>query len=101
MPMHFSFFKFLTVLFTSFFLSISLPANAQENTVPLTEELAPLMDRAKELGLNVIIVGPEKKEEVVEDTGPSMTDQALVTADILKSRHSTFCNSSNAQQGQP
>jgi len=77
MPMHFSFFKFLTVLFTSFFLSISLPANAQENTVPLTEELAPLMDRAKELGLNVIIVGPEKKEEVVEDTGPSMTDQAL------------------------
>ncbi len=77
MPMHFSFLKFLTVLFTSFFLSISLPANAQENTVPLTEELAPLMDRAKELGLNVIIVGPEKKEEVVEDTGPSMTDQAL------------------------
>jgi len=72
------FFKFFAVLLTSLLLSVSGPAFAQENkAVPLATDLNPLLDRAKELGLNVIIVGPEQEDDAVEDTGPTFTEQAL------------------------
>lgn len=73
-----SFLKFITVLVTVIFLSLSPVSFAQENkAVTLTEELNPLLDKAKELGLNVIIVGPEEEEEVNEDQGPTVAEQAL------------------------
>jgi len=85
--MHFqnSLLKFIVVFFAAILLHIAPPAFSQENkAAPLTEELNPLLDRAKELGLNVIIVGPEEKAAKVEDAGPTLTDQALTVRSELR-----------------
>jgi len=87
MPLHIPFLKFITTLFAIVCMSVLSPAyaqNIQQSDTALAEEFTPLLDKAKELGLNVIIVGPETKEKKFDNKGPSFADQALKVRSELK-----------------
>ncbi len=60
---------------------VSMPATAQTLSEAegsdIATQLEPLLDKAREDGLNVIIVGPAKKDVGVKEDGPSFRERAL------------------------
>ena len=72
-----------TILAFVFFASMIVSASAQES-VGLSEELQPLLDAAKDKGVNIIVISPEEETGEVVDTGPTISDQAVTVRTELQ-----------------
>jgi len=72
------FHSFILFFSLAFFMSLASATLAQsENSTVAPADFEQLIDSAKDKGLNVIVISPEKKKEVVEDTSPTLTENAL------------------------
>lgn len=69
--------SFLTVFTFIFLCSIINPAIAQSENNIAPADFEQLIDSAKDKGLNVIVISPEAQEKKVEETGPTLSENAL------------------------
>lgn len=69
--------KFIWVFTVAFLCVATHSAFAQSENSVAPADFEQLIDSAKDKGLNVIVISPNEDKKVIEDTGPSVTDNAL------------------------
>ncbi len=77
------FYPILCLFTLVFFMAIFNPALAQDQDAS-PADFEQLIDSAKEKGLSVIVISPEKDNKIIEDTGPSIGENALKIRSELK-----------------